>query len=72
MCYKNMNAWRLLYRGVLLTLPNSLQNKEVLVPTANVAKNKPFSTFWCKYNDSLTNNIHEWYSIYHAGGNTLY
>ena len=44
------------------SLANSLQNNEALITIANVAKNGPFSTFWCTYVNSLTNNIHEWCS----------
>ena len=34
----------------------------MLSTIANVAKNNPFSTFGCNYANSITNNIHEWYS----------
>ena len=34
----------------------------MLSTVANVAKNNPFSTFGSNYVNSLTNNIHEWYS----------
>ena len=41
---------------------NSLQNSEVLITLANVAKYNPFSTFGCNYVNPLTNNINERYS----------
>ena len=39
---------------------NSIQNNEVLITIANVAKNNPFSSFGSNYVNSLTNNSHEW------------
>ena len=46
-----------------LDFANSLQNNEVLITIANVAKNNTFSTFGCNYVNSLTNNIHECIAI---------
>ena len=45
-----------------INFANSLQNNEVLITIANVVKNNPVSTFGCNYVNSVTNNIHEWYS----------
>ena len=45
-----------------INFANSIQNNEVLSTIANVAKNNPFSTVGCNYANSITNNIHEWYS----------
>ena len=47
---------------ILINFANSIQNNAVLSTIANVAKNNPFSTRGCNYVNSLTNNIHEWYS----------
>ena len=38
------------------------KNENYVLSIINVAKNTPFSTCGCNYANSITNNIHEWYS----------
>ena len=47
---------------IFINFANSIQNNEVLITIAKVAKNSKFYTFGCNYANSIIKNINEWYS----------